>query len=326
MRQLIIAFYTPNYFESGSLPSYLLNQFVGHYTSRPPPDLISQMNKRTFSHVELIFKHDPQLFQQGEDGDSRISPGEEIKESKTYSLLIHSPKNPSTTLQQYYSCITEYLCCVPLCTSIWSASESTQHQGEMLRDRDTQHPGDDVFRYRDRDTYNDTTHQENEEEEEELDEEYIAIKMVINKAYNSKNVNYGFLGIAIDDEAYDAMFHEAVELCKLREYFNFNLRGQMVNFLPKWCERVVSQCGGVIPYSPNNEDCIKGGFCSEIITYLLQKHRKIVLDLEPRRTSPNDLWYGLITEAGRHTEDCIVYFIPNPNGKRGLVISAPLVI
>lgn len=286
MRQLVIAFYTPNYHESGSLTSYLLNQLVGWYTSTPPR-MMDIKNKRTFSHVELIFKHNSLLFDQENDAMKDTS-------LKSYSLLIHNPKERSTLSSRAWSWALEYLCCIPLFNYTCTNSHDT------------------TSNYDSRET-GDILHNDTEERMEEIHDEYLAIKLLIDKPYNSKNTNYGFLGISFKNEDYDSMFCETVELCRLREEFRFNLIGQLVNFLPKCFEYFTSRWVN-IPYSPNNEEEImSGGFCSEVITCLLQKHLGVVLGLDPRRTSPNDLWYGLIKEAENNTDDCLVYFMTNPN-------------
>lgn len=265
LNEVILAFYTPNYHESGSLAAFVLNQFVGWYTSTPPA-LIHPVNKRTFSHVELVFKR-------RESYES---------EAVMHSFVIQSPKaKPSSIVTRVWEFIKTFiLCFFSICWYTCSSVDVAETDIEVLIS-----------------DHNGTT---TNDQPIIIDPEKLAAKIEVNKPYNTKNTNYGFVGISLRDRStYDAMYMDVINLCSLEESFRFNYFGQLVNFLPKPLERALRCIFRLnIPHREVTRDgAVAGGFCSEIICGVLKQHVGIVKDLDPSRTSPNDLWYGLILEA-----------------------------
>jgi hypothetical protein len=267
--EIIVAFYTPNYTESGSLGAFLLNKFVGWYTNKPTPS-VDTSNTRSFSHVELIFKR------KGLDNQS----------DELHSLVIQSPKQRGSLATKVWR-IMNY--CVSSCSSYLGSAE--QEETTTLNDNTIISAASDSGITLDTNTVDSTNTM--------APVERLGARIEVNKPYNAKNTNYGFLGIMLKDKSvYSAMYMDAIGLCSLGESFKFNFLGQILNFLPKVCETLVQRTTKMtIPHREiDRQGATVGGFCSEIICKLLAQHVGILKDLDPARTSPNQLWYGLIEE------------------------------
>jgi hypothetical protein len=307
--QLVLAFFTPDMKESGNLFSGLANRFVARYTRINGED-------QRFSHVELVFTEKTVGSSALIVENNKVTKNETSKEKKRQRkptvFVVQWPYVPWSYSLRY--CLIKPLSCIIRsvsngCFCSFASDDVYDSQKDekgkyYLADGDKTEDQRSVDRKNEKNTSDILLEEEKEIElialnvdpdsaanELEVPISNMAVRLEIWKDYKQKK-GYGFIGLTVGEDVYEKIFLEAARYASDVKTFKFNYWGQFFNFLPNWTRHLFSPFVS-IPISGGEN----GGFCSEVITLILQKHLGILTELKAETISPNHLYFWLNEES-----------------------------
>ncbi len=302
--QIVLAFYTPTAKESGNWMRGLANRFTANYTKIPG-------ETQAFSHVELVFTE--KRFALADYSDSPLLPsaGEEeeeeyneepTKDRKRLTFVVQWPYVPwsyalyyavakpcSFVIEKISKCLgrgTRYIV-----ANDWGEDEDIYVVEIENEKTDAGTTGEDEELSHALGNIAENMDPTSKTNELEIPSSNSSVRLETGKKYGKKQ-GYGFIGLTVADRIYEEMLKEAANYAKNEREFRFNYAGQIFNFLPSPLYAFFS-----LFFSLPVEGGENGGFCSEVICKMLQKHLGILGDVVPPLVTPNGLFYHLMEET-----------------------------